>query len=441
MTIANTDNSVREAGNGSKTAFDFEFKIYNVTDIKAYKIDTTADPEERTLGVYGVDYTVSISTSAEGGTLTWTVAPTADEDSFIERDLPYTQPTNIPAVGGVRESQLEKAFDKLCILIQQLLKKTQLSLKFVSSSTQEDRTLPEPEEGKTIKWDADGNMVNSDFDPDEAQADSAASAAAAAASESAAASSASSASSSASSASSSAAAAAASAAAAAAEVGLFEMATVSIKTDNYTILSTDFGKAMIMNAGTAKAFTLPAVSASANKILIFKNIGAGLLTLTPNGADTIDRSTLVQNMFAIFVADSSNTKWRLLGIGYNLSGTPVGTDDTQTLSNKRMTPRIGTTASSSTPTPDADANDQYNVTALAAGATFGAPTGTPVDGQTLIIRVKDNGTARSLAFNAIYRAIGITLPTTTVVSKTLYLGMRYNAADVKWDVIAYQIEG
>lgn len=118
------------------------------------------------------------------------------------------------------------------------------------------------------------------------------------------------------------------------------------------------------------------------------------------------------------------------------SGTVVGTTDTQTLSGKRITSRVGTTASSSTPTPDADAHDQYNVTALAAGATFGAPTGTPTDGQKLLLRVKDNGTARSLAFNAAYRALGVTLPTTTVISKTLYLGCVWNAADSKWDVLA-----
>lgn len=121
------------------------------------------------------------------------------------------------------------------------------------------------------------------------------------------------------------------------------------------------------------------------------------------------------------------------------SGTGAGNLPTTTQADARyakLVPRIGTTASSATPTPDADAHDQYNVTALAAGATFGAPAGTPTDGQKLVIRVKDNGTARALAFNAAYRAIGVTLPATTVVSKLLYLGMRYNAADSKWDVLS-----
>lgn len=100
-------------------------------------------------------------------------------------------------------------------------------------------------------------------------------------------------------------------------------------------------------------------------------------------------------------------------------------------------PLVNTVASSATPTPAVDTTDHYTVTALATNATFGAPTGTPVDGQKLTIRIKDNGTARTLGFNAIYRAgTDVTLPTTTVISKTMYLGFVYNSADTKWDLVA-----
>lgn len=99
-------------------------------------------------------------------------------------------------------------------------------------------------------------------------------------------------------------------------------------------------------------------------------------------------------------------------------------------------PRIGTTASGSTITADADDHDQYNVTALAAAATVAAPSGTPANGQRLVYRIKDNGTARDLDWNAIFRAVGVELPDTTVISKTLYVGCIYNAADSKWDVVA-----
>jgi hypothetical protein len=124
----------------------------------------------------------------------------------------------------------------------------------------------------------------------------------------------------------------------------------------------------------------------------------------------------------------------------DLTGDVVGTDDTQTLSNKRITKRVVTAASSATPTPNADTTDHFQLTALAVTAEFGAPTGTPTNGQTMTIRIKDNGTARALTWNAIYRAIGVTLPSTTAISKTLYVGMIYNSADTKWDIVAVQQE-
>jgi hypothetical protein len=126
-----------------------------------------------------------------------------------------------------------------------------------------------------------------------------------------------------------------------------------------------------------------------------------------------------------------------VGLG-NVDNTSNATERaaTRTLTNARITKRVGTTASSATPTADADNNDFYTVTAAAVGMTVGAPTGTPTDVQPLVFRFKDNGTARSLAWNAIFRAVGVTLPTTTVISKTLYVGCWYNAADTKWDVTA-----
>jgi len=73
---------------------------------------------------------------------------------------------------------------------------------------------------------------------------------------------------------------------------------------------------------------------------------------------------------------------------------------------------------------------------LSQASAFGAPTGSPSQGQKLIVRIKDNATARALAWNAIYRAMGTALPTTTVLSKTLYLGYIYNLTDTKWDLVA-----
>lgn len=113
----------------------------------------------------------------------------------------------------------------------------------------------------------------------------------------------------------------------------------------------------------------------------------------------------------------------------------AGLQCAQTLLSTRVVPRVGSIASSATPTANANLHDQYHVTALAAGAVFGAPTGVATNGQLLLYRIKDNGVGRSLGWNGIFRAVGVTLPTTTVATKTHYIGTVYNSADVKWDAI------
>lgn len=119
------------------------------------------------------------------------------------------------------------------------------------------------------------------------------------------------------------------------------------------------------------------------------------------------------------------------------SGTIIGTTDTQTLTNKKITKRVVTEASSATPTPNADTTDIHTITALAENAVFGEPTGTPTNGQSIIVRIEDNGAARDLSFNAIYRfSTDLPAPTTTVLGKTMYLGFIYNSTDSKWDCVS-----
>jgi len=103
-------------------------------------------------------------------------------------------------------------------------------------------------------------------------------------------------------------------------------------------------------------------------------------------------------------------------------------------------PRLSTVASTATLTVNSSTTDQAIITGQAAALTIAAPTGSPVNGRKIIIRIKDNGTARAITWNAIWRAMGVTLPTTTVISKTLYIGAIYNSTDTKWDVVAINQE-
>ena len=84
--------------------------------------------------------------------------------------------------------------------------------------------------------------------------------------------------------------------------------------------------------------------------------------------------------------------------------------------------------------------DMAIITAQAVALTINIPTGSPEHGRKLIIRIKDNGSARALTWNAIFRAIGTTLPTTTTISKVLYMGCVYNTTDTKCDIVAVSEE-
>lgn len=101
---------------------------------------------------------------------------------------------------------------------------------------------------------------------------------------------------------------------------------------------------------------------------------------------------------------------------------------------------VSNVASTGTLTPNAYTHKQYNVTNLSANLTIQAPTGDYLEGDTLLFRVKDNGSIRSITWNGVYRAVGVVLPIETVESKTVYIGCVYNGADSRWDVIAVALE-
>ena len=114
----------------------------------------------------------------------------------------------------------------------------------------------------------------------------------------------------------------------------------------------------------------------------------------------------------------------------------AGLATTQTLTNKRVTPRIDGTTTNTTITPNGDTTDQYNVTSLGSAALIATPSGAPTNGQKLMIRIKDNGISRSLTWSSAYRQIGNVLPAATTAGKTIYVGCVYNTEAGYWDVVA-----
>ena len=200
---------------------------------------------------------------------------------------------------------------------------------------------------------------------------------------------------------------------------------------NLNTQATAFTLGSLVHYGTQQG-TIGATSAVTNQYGFI--VGSDLTGATNNYGfyGNIASGSNRWNFYAAGTAD--NYFAGNVGIGTNSPAVKLDVSGTM-----RSTSATITGAAGGTITPTSDSTNQYTITALGAAATIAIPSGTPIDGQKLTIRIKDNGTARALTWTTSaggYRIIGTTLPVTTVVSKTVYIGCVYNSADSFWDVVA-----
>lgn len=104
----------------------------------------------------------------------------------------------------------------------------------------------------------------------------------------------------------------------------------------------------------------------------------------------------------------------------------------------KYSPRVQSVTDAATITPNADSNDAVDITAIAQTFTVANPTGTPVNFQQLLIRIKDNASPQTINWDTAFVAGGVALPTVTSSSKILNLTFRYNTANAlnKWQLLA-----
>jgi len=240
-------------------------------------------------------------------------------------------------------------------------------------------------------------------------------------------------------------------------VGTSDTQTLQNKTlDNTNVITVKDSNLTIQNSTTTTKqakFDASGISASTTRTYTLPNANTTLVGI--DVAQTIQNKTL-DNTNAVTVKDSNLTiqnssdttkqaKFDTSGITasttrtYTLpdaNTTLVGIDVAQTLTNKRINPRVYSTTSTSSLTPDTDSYDSIDITALAANLTINNPSGTPVNFQQIIIRIKDNGTARTISWGTAYASAGATLPTTTVAGKWVYIGLIYNASASQWQCVA-----
>lgn len=103
---------------------------------------------------------------------------------------------------------------------------------------------------------------------------------------------------------------------------------------------------------------------------------------------------------------------------------------------RRIARRVVTVAQSATPSINTDTTDVASITGLAQAITSVSVSGTPVDGDLLMVRITDNGSAHTISWGGSFEASTVTLPTTTVAGDMLVVGFMWNTATTKWRCIA-----
>lgn len=170
MTIA---SDVRRAGpfigNGAQTDFQFDFKVFEKTDIAVYLRDPDAG---ETVLVLDGHYSVTLNVDQDnnpGGTITYPIVGTplaSTQRLVVIGALPQVQLTDITNGGGFYPEVIENALDYLTILIQQLTEQIgrAVIVPVTHPGAGSPMELPDPEPFKLLGWHAtQPRIVN--YDP------------------------------------------------------------------------------------------------------------------------------------------------------------------------------------------------------------------------------------------------------------------------------------
>jgi len=145
------------------------------------------------------------------------------------------------------------------------------------------------------------------------------------------------------------------------------------------------------------------------------------------------------NDTAMFAPGTANVK--LMFLPNYPTGTTGGTQNFSalTLGIKHSQQRASVSTTTTSFTPDTALTDLYVFSNLTSNITFQIPAGQKLMGDRFTVRMKST-VARTITYNAIYRANGVALPTTTVANKWHRLEFECDSIDAKWDLVRATVQ-
>ncbi len=114
---------------------------------------------------------------------------------------------------------------------------------------------------------------------------------------------------------------------------------------------------------------------------------------------------------------------------------PSGTPGAQGIPGSAVR-RVLSIDSSATPQINTDNCDIFEITTLTEDITGFVMSGSPVDGNSLIARITDDGISRAISWGSFFESSVVVLPVVTIPSQLLTVGFFWNPSTSKWRCLA-----